>query len=92
MIKLLCPRGEQTSSITIILFSRNSKLNDSSHHNTDRSELLRANVDAPSRRIALLQRTEIIQTSLKPIENIRNTQKCGVAFLNLYFKLACLWS
>ena len=65
MIKLLCPRGEQTSSITIILFSRNSKLNDSSHHNTDRSELLRANVDAPSRRIALLQRTETVQTPVR---------------------------
>ena len=40
MIKLLCPRGEQTSGIRIILFTGNSKLNDSSHHNTDRSELL----------------------------------------------------
>ncbi len=65
MIKLLCPRGEQTSGIRIILFTRNSKLNDSSHHNTDRSELLRVNVDAPSRRIALLQRTEIIQTPVR---------------------------
>jgi hypothetical protein len=51
--------------MTIILFTRNSKLNDSSHHNTDRSELLRANVAAPSRRIALLQRTETVQTPVK---------------------------